>query len=108
GAHDVAPVTFGAVFEGDTVTASAQFDRAAIAGHVTLEIETDGGDVFRQQLVMTPSGETVDQVSTVARLAASERLKALDHAAGLEQALRYRLSGPPANRRLRAARTEGG
>ena len=54
GARDLAPVTFGAVFEGDTVTASAQFDRPAITGHVTLEIETDGGDVFRQQLAMTP------------------------------------------------------
>ena len=54
GARDLAPTTFGAVFEGDTVTASAQFDRPAITGHVTLEIETDGGDVFRQQLAMTP------------------------------------------------------
>ena len=27
GARDLAPATFGAVFEGDTVTASAQFDR---------------------------------------------------------------------------------
>ena len=61
GARDLAPATFGAVFEGDTVTASAQFDRPSITGHVTLEIETDGGDVFRQQLAMTPPRESADR-----------------------------------------------
>jgi len=53
------------------VIASAQFDRPAITDQVTLEIETDGGEVFRQQPAMTPPGESADRVSTVARLAAS-------------------------------------
>ena len=107
GARDLAPATFGAVFEGDTVTASAQFDRPAITGHVTLEIETDGGDVFRQQLAMTPPPESADRMSTVARLAASARLKELDRAAGLEQALRYRLVSPWTNWLVVAARPDG-
>ena len=107
GARDLAPATFGAVFEGDTVTASAQFDRPSITGHVTLEIETDGGEVFRQQLAMTPPRESADRVSTVARLAASARLKELDRAAGLEQALRYRLVSPWTNWLVVAARPDG-
>ena len=107
GARDVAPATFGAVFEGDTVTASAQFDRAAIAGHVTLEIETDSGEVFRQQLAMTPSPESTDRVSTVARLAASARLEEVDDAAGLDQALRYRLVSRWTNWLVVAARPDG-
>ena len=107
GAREVAPGTFGAVFEGDTVTASARFDRAAIAGHVTLEIETDSGEVFRQQLAMTPSPESTDRVSTVARLAASARLEELTDAAGLEQALRYRLVSRWTNWLVVAARPDG-
>jgi hypothetical protein len=107
GARDLAPSTFGAVFEGDTVTASAQFDRPAISGDVTLEIETDGGDVFRQQLAMTPPRESADRVSTVARLAASARLKELDHRAGLDQAIRYRLVSPWTNWLVVAARPDG-
>jgi hypothetical protein len=106
GARDLAPATFGAVFEGDTVTASAQFDRPSITGHVSLEIETDGGDVFRQQLAMTPPRESADRVSTVSRLAASTRLKEMERAAGLEQALRYRLVSPWTNWLVMAARPD--
>jgi Ca-activated chloride channel homolog len=107
GARDLAPATFGAVFEGDTVIASAQFDRPLITDNVTLEIETDGGDVFRQQLAMTPPRESADRMSTVARLAASARLKEMDRAAGLEQALRYRLVSPWTNWLVVAARPDG-
>jgi hypothetical protein len=107
GARDLAPVTFGAVFEGDTVSASAQFNRPAITGHVTLEIETDGGEVFRQQLAMTPPQESAERTSTVARLAASARLKETDRVPGLEQALRYRLVSPWTNWLVVAARPDG-
>ena len=107
GARDVAPAAFGAVFEGDTVIASAQFDRPQFSGHVTLEIETDGGDVFRQQLAVMPPPESADRMSTVARLAASARLKEMDRAAGLEQALRYRLVSPWTNWLVVAARPDG-
>ena len=107
GARDLAPAAFGAVFEGDTVTASARFVGASPAGPVTLEIETDDGDVFRQQLALAPPRDAADQVSTVARLAASARLKALDQAAGLDQALRYRLVSPWTNWLVVAARADG-
>jgi Ca-activated chloride channel family protein len=109
GARDLAPATFGAVFEGDTVTASAQFDSSSISGHVTLEIETDAGETFQQQLAMTtaPAPESADRISTVARLAASARLKQLDRTAGVEQAVRYRLVSPWTNWLVVAVRPEG-
>jgi Ca-activated chloride channel family protein len=111
GARDLAPATLGAIFEGDTVTASAQFDSSSITGLVTLEVETDAGDVFRQQLAMTTApaapGQSADRVSTVARIAASARLKELDRAAGVEQAVRYRLVSPWTNWLVVAARPEG-
>jgi hypothetical protein len=93
------------------VTASAQFDSSSITGLVTLEVETDAGDVFRQQLAMTTApaapGQSADRVSTVARIAASARLKELDRAAGVEQAVRYRLVSPWTNWLVVAARPEG-
>jgi Ca-activated chloride channel family protein len=107
GARNLAPAEFGPVFEGDTVIASAQFDRPAIAGEVTLEIETASGDVFRQQVAMMPPHQSTEQVSTVARLAASARLKELDQPAGLEQALLYRLVSPWTNWLVVADRPEG-
>jgi uncharacterized protein YoxC len=107
GARDVAPAVFGAVFEGDTVIASAQFDRPHISGHVTLEIETDGGDVFRHELAVMPPRESSDRISTVARLAAAWRLTGIDRTAGLEQALRYRLVSPWTNWLVVAARPDG-
>ena len=107
GARDVAPAAFGAVFEGDTVTASAQFDRPQFSGHVTLEIETDGGDAFRHELLLMPPPEPMDRASTVARLAASARLKEADPVAGLKQALHYRLVSPWTNWLVVAARPDG-
>ena len=107
GARDLAPATFGAVFEGDTVIASALFDRPAITGDVTLEIETDGGDVFRQQVAMMNPRESADRTSTVARLAAAARVNQLDRASGLEQALRYQLVSPWTNWLVVAARPDG-
>jgi Ca-activated chloride channel family protein len=107
GARDVAPAAFGAVFEGDTVTASAQFDRPQFSGHVTLEIETDGGDAFRHELLLMPPPEPMDRTSTVARLAASARLKEADPVAGLKQALHYRLVSPWTNWLVVAARPDG-
>jgi Ca-activated chloride channel family protein len=112
GARDLAPATFGAVFEGDTVTASAQFDASSVTGHVTLELETHAGDVFRQQLTIKAApaavvAESADRASTVARLAASARLKELDRAAGAEQAVRYRLVSPWTNWLVVAERSEG-
>lgn len=91
GAHDLAPSQSGAVFGGDTVTAFAQLGRPSTAGLVVLEIEADSGEVFREQVAMALPVESADQVSTVARLAASARMNELGREAGLKTALRYRL-----------------
>jgi uncharacterized protein YegL len=108
GARDVAPSPLRSVFEGDTVVTCARFDDPATHGAVVLEIETEEGKVGRQelQLVMAPSVESTDGLSTVARLAASIRLKGLDDAAGLETALRYRLVSPWTHWLVVAARPE--
>ena len=109
GAHGVAPSKLGAVFEGDTVLACAHFDHSSIGGSVVLEVETEKGEVMRHELPlsMAPLSETTDRVSTVARVAASARMKELDDRAGLETALRYRLVSPWTNWLVIAERPEG-
>ena len=108
GAADLNPGAIGALFEGDTVIASARFDQAAIEGEVVLEIETAEGDIARQAL---PVGTAVaagaaDGHSTVARLAAAMRLKNLSPEAGLACALRYRLMSPWTNTLVIAERAD--
>lgn len=109
GAHGVAPSKLGAVFEGDTVIACAQFDQPSISGSVVLEVETENGEVMRQELPLSvaPLPETTERLSTVARLAASARMKELDDRAGRETALRYRLVSPWTNWLVIAERPEG-
>ena len=110
GAQGMTPKQFGAVFEGDTVMASAQFSRAGVAGAVTLEIETDDGDVFRQEVVMSPaaqSAESTDSISTVARLAASARLGEPGPADPANTAVRYQLISDWTNWLVIAERAEG-
>lgn len=108
GALDVAPSKLGAVFDGDTVIACAHFDHPSIRGTVVLEVETARGEVMRQELPisMAPMPASTDRLSTVARLAASERLKEMDDRAGLETALRYRLVSPWTNWLVIAERPE--
>jgi Ca-activated chloride channel family protein len=93
GATNVCPSRIAAVFEGDTVVASAAFDRPVANGCAILEIETDDGEVVRQELAIPPAAPcpSPDGISTVARVAAAARLKELDDAAALAAALRYRL-----------------
>ena len=93
GAHDDAPARIGAIFEGDTVVASARLDRTSPAGTVTLEVETDTGKVMRQELTLAMAllTDSVESCSTVARLAAAARIKAADEQTGLKTALAYRL-----------------
>jgi Ca-activated chloride channel family protein len=109
GARDLTPASFGAVFEGDTVLASAQFDGPTVGGQVALEIETDRGDVFRHELPIgkAPALDSGDRVSTVARLAAASRLKELDREAGAAMALRYRLASAWTNWLVVAERADG-
>ena len=107
GAVDLYPGAIGAVFEGDTVIASARFDHAALAGEVTLEIETAEGDIARQALTIhAPAAAGADAFSTVARVAAALRLKTQAPAAGLASALRYRLMSPWTNTLVIAERAE--
>ena len=57
-------------------------------------------------IARAPLSETADRLSTVARLAASARLKELDDDAGLVMALRYRLVSPWTNWLVIATRPE--
>lgn len=108
GAHDIAPSSLGSVFQGDTITAYARFDHPSISGVVMLEVETDTGDVVRQEvpLSMAPVSGSTDRVSTVARIAAATRLKKLDEGAGLKAAMHYRLVSPWTNLLVIAERSE--
>ena len=109
GATDLMPIKIGAVFEGDTVIASARIANASITGVVTLEVETETGEVVRHELPISTAvpGEAKGTLSTVARLVASFRLKVLGAKAGLEAALLYRLVSPWTNWLVIAERPEG-
>ncbi len=109
GAFDVAPASLGAVFEGDTVVASARFDRLPAGGHVVLELETDDGEVVRQEILLdeSPSAASADRLSTLARVAAAMRLEQQDEAEARGTALRYRLASPWTNWLVVAERESG-
>lgn len=108
GAVDFAPAQYGAVFDGDTVIASARFHSTVIGGPVVLEIETEAGETIRQELSIMPDpqSETRDQLSSIARFAAAMRLKELDATAGQSTALLYRLISAWTNWLVVAARPE--
>jgi hypothetical protein len=108
GATNISPSRIGAVFEGDTVVASASFDRPQAGGTAVLEVETEKGEKFRQELGMpaAPSASSPDGLSTVARVAAAARLKEVDDEARLQTALRYRLVSPWTNWLVVAPRAE--
>ena len=109
GARELAPNSLGTVFEGDTVVACARFDRRIVSGEVALEIETEGGEIVHQRLpiVATPSLDTTNDLSTVARIAASARMGELDETAALDTALRYRLVSPWTNWLVIDVRADG-
>jgi len=109
GSRDIAPNKLGSVFDGDTVISTARFNRSTIDGPVVLEVETETGETVRQELDISdaPSATTQDRISTVARFAASMRLKDQDAAMGLNTALQYRLVSPWTNWLVIAARPEG-
>jgi len=108
GAANVSPTRIGAVFEGDTVIASASFAGAQTDSFAVLEVETDAGDTLRQQLALPslPAGASTEEYSTVARVAAASRLKEVDAHAGQETAVRYQLISPWTNWLVVAARAE--
>ena len=108
GAANITPARIGAIFGGDTVVAWARFNRAPAQGAAILEVETDQGETFRQDVPFPapPLSSSPDGLSTVARVAAAARLNELDDVAGLETALRYRLVSPWTNWLVVAPRTE--
>lgn len=124
GARDVTPARVDAVYEGDTVIASARFDGVA-TGTVQLEVETEGGEVGRSELPIPPvlhesaivarddagagsaRGDVAPRPSSVARLAASLRLAALDESAARAVALRYQLASPYTHWLVIVERAEG-
>lgn len=96
GAVGITPRQIDVVFDGDTLVASARFDRPPAHGNVTLEIETETGEILRQDQAIpgVPASEDAGEFSTVARIAATMRIKEADEATGRETALRYRLVSP--------------
>lgn len=74
---------------------------------MVLEVETEQGEVTALELPLAASASAQPEHSTVARLAAAERLKTLDKAAGTETVLRYQLVSPWSNWLVIAERPEG-
>jgi len=109
GACNIAPTDLGSVFDGDTVISTARFTESTISGPVVLQVETETGETVHQELTISdaPLSTTQDAGSTVARFAASMRLKDMDSATGLATALRYRLVSPWTNWLVIAARPDG-
>lgn len=109
GACDLSPERFAALFEGDTLVASARFPALPAEGAVALEIETQDGTTLRETLAL-PAPAAVDtgpqSVSTVARVAAASRLEGLDADRGLATALAYGLISPWTHWLVVAARPE--
>lgn len=119
GATDVAPASFGAVFEGDTLVSCARLVRRVPEVEVVLEVSSENGETFRQVLRLAAGdGASVERVdsgaadgavphaaavasratySTVARIAAVQRLPFLAPAQARALALRYQLASAYTN-----------
>jgi hypothetical protein len=108
GAKHIHPSRIGAIFEGDTVVACARFDQPLQHGSAILEVETDKGEVVRQELKFPKAipASSPGGISMVARVTAAAGLKELDDVAGLDTALRYQLVSRWTNWLVIAPRTE--
>jgi uncharacterized protein YegL len=108
GAKHIHPSRIGAVFEGDTVVACARFDQPLQHGSAILEVETDKGEVVRQELKFPKAmpAPSPGGISMVARVTAAAGLPELDDVAGLDTALRYQLVSRWTNWLVIALRTE--
>ena len=108
GAKHIHPARIGAVFEGDTVIACARFDQPLQHGSVILEVETDKGEIVRQELKIPKSmpATSLGGISMVARVTAAAGLTELDRVAGLDTALHYQLVSRWTNWLVIAPRTE--
>ena len=108
GAKHIHPSRIGAVFEGDTVVACARFDQPLQHGSAILEVETDKGEVVRQELKFPKAipASSPGGISMVARVTAAAGLKELDDVVGLDTALRYQLVSRWTNWLVIAPRSE--
>jgi len=107
-ASDTTPTQIGAVFEGDSVVATARFDAPPHAAEVVLEVESESGTRTRHALSLVANadaGHTSD-ISTVARVAAAMRMDTQDGDKHRATALRYRLVSPWTNWLVMAPRVD--
>jgi len=107
GAVDCSPTALGSVFEGDTIVASARFERLPAEPAVVLEIETEDGQRNAQPLrLAAPATAATAQPSTVARLAAAMRLREQPTKAATATALHYDLISEHTHMLVVAERSE--
>lgn len=109
GAERISPRRIGAVFEGDTVVACAHFPGRPADSRVIIELENEQGQKSCQVLDIpeTTAATTEDGLSTIARMAAAQRLPRLDSTTGLKVALQYQLMSRWTNTLVVAERAEG-
>jgi hypothetical protein len=93
GATECTPSELSAVFDGDSITASARLPALTDAARVVLELETEAGDMSRQALTLKRSEFQGAEAgpSTIARLAAANRLLEATDPNAREIALKYQL-----------------
>ena len=93
GATGCTPAVLSAVFDGDSLTASAKLPEHTETAKVVLELETEAGDLSRQALTLERSEFQGAEAgpSTIARLAAASRLSNATDEDGRAIALKYRL-----------------
>jgi hypothetical protein len=99
GATECSPAELGSVFDGDSLTVSARLPALDDSAKVVLELETEAGNLSRQALTLKRSEfqGTDAGPSTIARLAAANRLLDANDDAARAIALKYRLLSPYTN-----------
>jgi hypothetical protein len=99
GATECTPAKLGAVFDGDSLTASARLTELSHGAKVVLELETESGNKSQQALTLGRSaflGKGVGP-STIARLAAASRMRQATDNVGRDIALNYQLTSRHTN-----------
>ena len=108
GATECAPDKLGAVFDGDSLTASARLTELSEGAQVVLELETESGNKSRQALTLSRSAFSNKEAgpSTIARLAAASRMRQTTDDAARGIALSYQLTSRHTNWIVVVERTE--
>ena len=99
GAAECTPAELGAVFDGDSITASARLTELSDGAQVSLELETESGNKSRQALTLGRSAlrGTEAGPSTIARLAAASRMRQATDDVARAIALSYQLTSRHTN-----------